>query len=157
VNQAAVYLVILISFQFFTCVASEMIQIPSGSIAAFWQSPVNAKEKNKKSVKEVVVNSFKMMRYPVTISEYQSFIKKNSQWDKKNVSSLYADESYLEMMSDKDKSSEAPVTSVSWFAARAFCQSFGMRLPKVSEWEYVAAASELKRDANKDEKFLKRI
>ena len=154
---AAVYLLMMTSFLQSKCIASEMIQIPSGKIAAFWQSPVNAKEKNKKGVKKIAVNSFKMMKYPVTNAEYESFIRKNSQWDKKNVSGLYADESYLEMMSDKEIISRAPVTSVSWFAARAFCQSLGMRLPNVVEWEYVAAASELERDANKDEKFLKRI
>jgi formylglycine-generating enzyme required for sulfatase activity len=39
---------------------------------------------------------------------------------------------------------------VSWFAAKAYCEAKGERLPSVAEWEYTAAASRTQRDATAD-------
>jgi formylglycine-generating enzyme required for sulfatase activity len=49
------------------------------------------------------------------------------------------------------------VVWVSWFAADAYCQSQGARLPTWSEWEYVAAADETRRDARRDPAWRERI
>ena len=38
---------------------------------------------------------------------------------------------------------------VSWFAAQAYCEAQGARLPTWLEWEYAAAADETRRDARK--------
>ena len=46
------------------------------------------------------------------------------------------------------------MTYVSWFAANAYCESMGGKLPEVLEWEYVAAASSLKKDATRDDDFV---
>ena len=43
-----------------------------------------------------------------------------------------------------------PVTHVSWFAANAYCEAQGARLPPWIEWEYVAAADATRRDARRD-------
>jgi formylglycine-generating enzyme required for sulfatase activity len=43
-----------------------------------------------------------------------------------------------------------PVTRVSWFAAQAYCESEGARLPTWYEWEYAAAADRTRRDARAD-------
>ena len=51
----------------------------------------------------------------------------------------------------------APVTWVSWFAASAYCEAQGARLPTWSEWEYAAAADETRRDARKDPAWRERI
>ena len=45
---------------------------------------------------------------------------------------------------------QRPVTSVSWYAANAYCEAQGKRLPTTDEWEYVAQASETSRDASRD-------
>jgi hypothetical protein len=50
-----------------------------------------------------------------------------------------------------------PVVYVSWFAARAYLKSEGNVLPTVDQWEYVAAASETRRDASRDPAFLERL
>jgi formylglycine-generating enzyme required for sulfatase activity len=50
-----------------------------------------------------------------------------------------------------------PVTSVSWFAAKAYCAAQGKRLPTVDEWEYAAAASETQRDAAREPEFVRRL
>jgi|GEM_PF-914793 len=154
----------------------NLIVIPSGEVLASWISPLNPKftlqqvssQKSKKdkrenknkneSIKKVKVKSFRIMPKAVTIKEFKYFLEKNPQWKKENISKLYADESYLELLSDELKiKEEAPMTAVSWYAARAYCENFGMRLPTTLEWEYVGAASEKIADANKDETFLKRI
>ncbi|TLZ41503.1 MAG: formylglycine-generating enzyme family protein [Gammaproteobacteria bacterium] len=43
-----------------------------------------------------------------------------------------------------------PVTRVSWFAARAYCETSGERLPSWYEWEMAAAADERQPDARHD-------
>ena len=50
-----------------------------------------------------------------------------------------------------------PVTWVSWFAANAYCESIDARLPTWTEWEYAAAADELRTDARDDPAWRQRI
>jgi formylglycine-generating enzyme required for sulfatase activity len=78
------------------------------------------------------------------------------------VSRLFADASYLRhWQGDLEPGDQAPVNSpvvyVSWFAARAYLKSEGKVLPTVDQWEYVAAASETRRDASRDPAFLERL
>ena len=46
-----------------------------------------------------------------------------------------------------------PVVHVSWFAASAYCEARGARLPTWYEWEYAAAASETAPDARRDRRW----
>lgn len=46
---------------------------------------------------------------------------------------------------------------MSWFAAQAYCESEGARLPTWTEWEYVAAADRTWVDARSDPAWLARI
>lgn len=131
----------------------EMSTVPAGRLNLFWLTPVTT----KKAPSKIKIPSFQMMKYPVTVAQYEKFLQESSGWSRSSVAALFADASYLESWDVQLKNKQSPVTYVSWFAARAFCEFYGMRLPTVNEWEYVAAASETKSDANKNEVFLKRI
>lgn len=123
-----------------------------------WDSPKPTKVKNKKKsakVEFLKVPSFSTMLRQVTVKDYKEFLEKYPEWKKENISELYSDSYYLKSLPEaKDNQ---PITFVSWFAARAYCHSFGMRLPTIQEWEYMAEASEKKPKASKNPRFLKRI
>lgn len=102
--------------------------------------------------KTVKVNPFMMDVYPVTNADFLKFVKENPQWKKSSIKKLFADESYLtKWTSDENFSGlpNAPVTNVSWFAAKKYCECQGKRLPKMDEWEFAAMANENVPDARK--------
>lgn len=100
----------------------------------------------------VEVKDFEMDIYPVTNTEYADFIKKYPKWQKSQALKLFTDDSYLDNWKNdlelKDsENANSPVTYVSWFAAKAYCECQGKRLPTVDEWEYVAMSDETTKDA----------
>ena len=103
---------------------------------------------------EVKVTSFYMDTYPVTNQEYLSFVKANPKWKKSKVKRLFAEGNYLrhwendEVWKEKILPNE-PIINTSWFAANAYCDCQGKRLPTVDEWEYAAMANEKIPDARK--------
>lgn len=129
----------------------KLVSVPGGRLTPFWITP---KEKTGE-VETIEVPAFEAMVSPVTNKEFRSFLKKRSDWKRANVKSVFADGSYLERLAGAKPN--APITFVSWFAAQAYCEEKGMRLPTLIEWEYMAAASEDKADASKDPEFLGRI
>lgn len=111
---------------------------------------------------DVKVASFLLDETAVTNAEFLKFIKANPQWSKSEVLRLYADSTYLKSWpSDfeipKGISPDAPVTNVSWYAAKAYAEAVGKRLPTVDEWEFAAAADEKHKDATEDPAFTFKI
>lgn len=93
--------------------------------------------------KEVEVGSFWIDETPVTNNQYFSFVKKSPNWGKAKAPVLFADTDYLKHWNTDgdvfDRSlKHSPVVNVSWFAARAYCESEGKNLPTVEQWEYLA-------------------
>lgn len=134
----------------------EFKLVPKGTLQPFWLKP-QKKEPVTYKIPELFVQT-----HQVTNEQYMEFLKSNPQWRKSQVSPLMADQAYLthfngDLSLAPPHKLFSPVTSVSWFAARAYCESIGARLPTVQEWEYFAAASEKKSDANKEPLFLSRI
>ncbi len=110
----------------------------------------------------VEVKDFEMDIYPVSNSQYLEFVKKFPKWQKSKVIRLFADKSYLAnwetdfKLKDSEKSN-SPITYVSWFAAKAYCECQGKRLPTVDEWEYVAMADQTTKDARVKETYNQQI
>lgn len=107
---------------------------------------------------EVQVSKFYLDVYPVTNGEYIEFLKEHPKWRKSKVVSLFAEDVYLNQFQDDLNLKEgilkdAPVTYVSWFAAKEYCKCQGKRLPTIDEWEYVAMADETSIDARKKDKY----
>lgn len=112
--------------------------------------------------KPVKVESFKLDVYPVTNAQYLAFVKKYPEYSRSEMKGLFADKSYLSQWESnfnygKSNLSNAPITNVSWFAAKKYCECQGKRLPSMDEWEYVAMADEKRVDARTKEEFNKYI
>jgi formylglycine-generating enzyme required for sulfatase activity len=98
----------------------------------------------------------------VTNAEFLAFVLKQPRWRRDRVATLFADAGYLAHWRGPadlgaDARPQQPVTRVSWFAAKAYCESRGERLPTWYEWEYAAAASETVPDARNDPAWRQRI
>lgn len=112
--------------------------------------------------KPVEIAAFEMDVYPVTNAQFVTFLKKYPAYTRSKMKGIFADKSYLShWQSDydygKNNLSTAPVTNVSWFAAKKYCECQGKRLPTMDEWEYVAMADEKRIDARTKEDFNKYI
>ena len=126
------------------CQSAAMVNIKGGEFIPLYGT--------KEAVK---VNDFKMDVYPVTNKEFQEFLQSNPQWKRSKVKKLFADESYLINWKDDENFSTAqqpdsPVTNISWYAAKNYCECQGKRLPTVDEWEFAAMASKTKPDAREE-------
>lgn len=131
--------------------ADSMVFIKGGEFVPLYGLP---KEKDF-----VRISSFYIDEYPVTNKEFFEFLKKRTAFQKGRISGLYADKEYLKHWHGfpSARQLKSPVVYVSWFAADEYCRSKGGRLPTVFEWEYVAQASETKKDGSSDEVFMKKI
>ena len=108
------------------------------------------------------VASFLLDVRQVTNAEFLAFVTAHPEWRRSRVNRLFADSGYLHHWAgDTDLGPlappDAPVTHVSWFAARAFLKDQGKRLPTLDEWEFAARADEQRPDATADPEFRKRI
>ncbi len=110
----------------------------------------------------VKVQTFLIDKYPVTMKDYLKFVKSNPSWKRSDVKAIFADKNYLISWEKDDQlgdqlNENAAVNYVSWFAAKAYCECQGKRLPTLDEWEYVAMADEVNKDARKDVDYTEKI
>jgi len=134
--------------------AADYVEVSAGTITSALAGDADTKP--------IPVAAFALRETPVTQGEFLRFVTAHPEWRRDQVPRIFADEGYLRSwrspLALADGADEhAPVTDVSWFAAQAFCESEGARLPSWLEWEYVAAADANRRDARDDPAWLARI
>jgi formylglycine-generating enzyme required for sulfatase activity len=110
----------------------------------------------------IAVKSFWLDRLPVSNREFLKFVRKNDAWQRSHVKPVFADGFYLknwesDLLPGKNVNLDAPVTFVSWFAARAYARWAGKRLPNIAEWEHAAAASSDRPDGDNDADFKRQV
>lgn len=109
----------------------------------------------------VRVDTFSMDTTPVTNAQFSAFVRSHPQWRRDRVSRLFADGEYLahwrSPLESEANAANQPVTRVSWYAARAYCEARGARLPSWYEWEWAAAASRTQIDARSSPEWKQQI
>ncbi|PIU88885.1 MAG: hypothetical protein COS65_29855 [Armatimonadetes bacterium CG06_land_8_20_14_3_00_66_21] len=104
---------------------------------AYWKKYA-ADESPKHGVK---VAGFWMYAKEVTNGQYRKFLAANPQWTPERIDSKLHDGDYLEHWKEQSRASKDesyPVANVPWYAAKAYAEWAGGRLPTEAEWEYAA-------------------
>ncbi len=129
-----------------------MVSIPGGRYTPLYSLEAQPRE----------VAPFFIDEALVTNRDFLAFVKEHPEWRRSKVEPARADANYLShWRGDLDPGDvtvlDAPVTNVSWFAAKAWCEAHGKRLPTQDEWEFVGLADATRPDASKDPEFLKKL
>lgn len=137
---------LLLSLPTLAIAGEAWVDVPSGSFASSLRYPDSQDGLQK-------VSAFSLMRLPVSNAQFMEFVQTHPNWQRSNAAWVFAEPAaYLrhwqaDLALGINAQPQQPVTFVSWFAADAYCQAQGARLPTWNEWEYVSAADQNHADA----------
>lgn len=134
-------------------IPKDMVLIPTGE---FRMGSNNVRAINReKPAHTVYVDEFYIDKYPVTNTQFKSFVDENPQWRKRSkqnaniidsqriafIPKKYHEGNYLHDWNGNSfpkGKDDHPVTHVCWYAAMAYAEWMGKRLPTEAEWEKAA-------------------
>ena len=116
-----------------------MVLIPAGEFEMGSNDPEAGND--EQPVHTVYVDAFYIDKYEVTNLEYKKFVLANPRWGKDRIDKEFHRGDYLSHWNGNnypDGKLNHPVVYVSWYAAMAYAQWAGKRLPTEAEWERAA-------------------
>ena len=142
-KQIAFIFVAILWFCSIQCISSAgdapdgMVLIPAGEFKMGSHTGKN----NERPVHTVYLDAFYMDTHEVTNAQYKAFVDANPEWQKENIAAEYHDGTYLRLWDGNtypEGKADHPVIYVSWYAAMAYAEWAGKRLPTEAEWEKAA-------------------
>jgi len=131
----------------------EMVYIPAGTFMMgtsdaqikkmLRENPIWSESwfDDEKPVHEVYTDAFYMDEHEVTNAQFKRFLEANPQWRKDRIEGKYHGGNYLKDWNGMNYpvgKADHPVVYVSWYAAAAYAQWAGARLPTEAQWEKAA-------------------
>ena len=119
--------------------SSEMAMIPAGEFQR--GSNDTEADDDEQPVRMIYLDTFYIDRYEVTNAQYKQFVDANPLWQKDRIPSEYHDGDYLKHWEGNnypESKENHPVVYISWYAAMAYAEWAGKRLPTEAEWEKAA-------------------